>query len=121
MSDEVFSVDAYRKAFGQSKYKAKPTTVDGIQFASKMEARRYNELKLMERAGEIRDLQLQRRWPIVVNGVKVCVYVSDFEYIETMTGERVTEDVKGYRTHVFAIKKQLMKAVYGITIKETSA
>jgi dsDNA-binding SOS-regulon protein len=63
-----------------SKYGAVRTEVDGISFASKKEARRYSELKLLERAGEIADLQLQPRFPLTVNGVRVCTYVADFQY-----------------------------------------
>jgi hypothetical protein len=104
-----------------TKYRAIPSEVEGIRFASRMEARRYRELRLMEAAGEIKDLELQKRWPLVVNGKKVCTYVSDFEYTETMTGRRITEDVKGARTAVYKLKRALMQAVHGITIRETQA
>lgn len=118
---ERMSASEYRAALGRSKYRAEPTEVDGIPFASKMEARRYRELRLAERAGEICELQLQVRYPITVNGVRVCTYVADFVYTETRTGLFVVEDVKGFRTRVFVLKKQLMQAVYGITIRETRA
>ncbi len=101
-----------------TKYKAVRTVVDGIAFASKKEARRYLELRLLERAGEIHSLQLQPSFPIVVNGVKVCKYVADFSYIDH-TGSPVVEDVKGMKTPIYNLKKRLVKAVHGVEIHET--
>lgn len=92
-----------------SKYRAQPETIDGIKFASKREARRYGELKLLVRAHQITKLELQPRFPLIVNGKKVCTYVADFEYIED--GERVVEDVKGMRTRDYIIKRKLLMAL----------
>lgn len=103
----------YEHARGINKYKNVPTVVDGIKFASKAEARRYADLKLMERAGEISGLKLQPRYPLAVGGLHVCTYVSDFEYIETKTGRTVTEDKKGVKTKDFIIKAKLFHALYG--------
>ena len=100
-----------------NKYHAQKTEVDGIWFASKKEANRYIELRLLERAGEISDLKLQPRFPIVMNGIKVCTYIADFQYIDK--GKVVTEDVKGVKTPTYKIKKKLVKAVYNIDILET--
>ena len=100
-----------------AKYHAVRTTVDGITFASKKEAARFVELRLMERAGEIGQLTLQPVWPLVVNGVKICNYIADFQY-RTPVG-RIVEDVKGVKTPVYKLKKKLMLAVYGIEIYET--
>ena len=86
-------------------------------FASKKEARRYNELHLLERAGHIRALVKQPKFYITVNGVDVCTYIADFCYFE---GEqRIVEDVKGFKTPIYRLKKKLMKAVMGIEVKET--
>jgi hypothetical protein len=104
-----------------TKYRAIPTEVEGIRFASRMEARRYQELRLMERAGEISNLKLQTRWPLVVNGVKVCEYRPDFEYDDARTAQHVVEDTKGAVTSVYRLKKKLMKAVHGVEILETTA
>lgn len=101
----------------QHKYSAQATEVDGIRFASKREARRYQELKLLEYAGGIGGLELQPRFPLVVNGVKVGVYVADFQYEEN--GEIVTEDCKGVRTQVYRLKAKLVRALYGIQIRES--
>ena len=99
------------------KYRAQPTTVDGIRFASKREAARYCELRLMERAGHIRNLELQPRYPMVVNGLTVCVYVADFRYVAA-DGRAVVEDVKGVRTPAYVIKAKLMKALHGVEVSE---
>lgn len=96
--------------------KKEDRTVDGIVFASKREAVRYCELKLIARCGQIQDLELQPEWKIVINGQLVCKYVADFRYVEN--GETVVEDAKGMATPVYKLKKKLMRAVHGITIKE---
>ena len=110
-----------------SKYKNRKTTVEGITFDSKKEAARFQELRLLERAGEIQDLHCQvsielvpaqrdAKGKLVERPVK---YIADFVYQIYATGERVVEDVKGYRTDVYKIKRRLMKHLYGIDIKET--
>jgi len=101
------------------KYGAIKTTVDGITFASKGEANRYAELKLMQAAGLISQLELQPEYLIVVNGVRIGSYIADFRYIEN--GELITEDFKGVKTPVYQLKKKLVKALYGVTIRETRA
>ena len=102
-----------------TKYHAVPTVVDGIRFASKGEAGRYKELKLMERSGTIACLELQPRYPLVVNGVKVGEYRADFRYTEIGAGV-IVEDFKGVRTPVYRLKRLLVRALYGIEIRETS-
>jgi Protein of unknown function (DUF1064). len=100
-----------------SKYSAKPTIVDGIRFASKAESRRYGELKTLERAGVISHLELQPRFPLIVNGTVVCTYIGDFRYLEN--GKSVTEDVKGVKTDAYSIKRKLLFATHpGIDHRE---
>lgn len=108
----------------RAKYGNKKTEVDGITFDSKAEARRYGQLKLLERAGAIQGLTLQPVFVLIpsvtVQGRKrpAIKYKADFQYIE---GEkRVVEDVKGVRTPVYNLKRHLMKYVHGIDIKEVS-
>lgn len=103
----------------RSKYGNVPTVVDGHRFPSRGEAKRYCELKLLERAGEISGLKKQVPFECRVNGVKVCTYFADFVYQEN--GRQVVEDFKGHRTKVFKLKKRLVLACHGITIKETGA
>lgn len=100
-----------------SKYRNVKTTVDGFPFDSKKEAERYSTLKLLKSAGVIEQLHLQRRFPIFVNDMLICEYVSDFDYFEQGRGH-VTEDCKGFRTAVYKLKKKLMEAVHGIEIQE---
>ena len=108
-----------------SKYRAQKTEVDGITFPSKHEARRYIELKYMERSGLISGLQLQRRFTLLgaqkdETGKVIerpLTYVADFVY-KDQTGKTVVEDAKGFRTDVFRIKKKLMLSIYGIRIVE---
>lgn len=111
---------------GGGKYHAQPTERDGIRFASKREAARYDELRLLERAGEIRDLRLQVRYRCEVNGVHVCDYLSDFTFYERaedgVTWRLVVEDVKSEATRripVYRLKKKLVFALYGVDIRET--
>jgi hypothetical protein len=104
-----------------NKYRNQPTEVDGIRFASKREANRYGQLKLLQMGGKIRNLQLQVRFRIAVKNQKICDYVADFSYDESSVDGwlPVVEDVKGVRTQIYKLKKKLMLAVHGIQIRET--
>jgi hypothetical protein len=103
----------------RSKYNATRTTVDGITFTSKREAKRYSELKLLEIAGEIKELVLQPRYELKVNGHVVTTYVADFRYDDCKTRKNIVEDTKGFRTPEYRIKKKLMLAIYKIEVLET--
>jgi hypothetical protein len=102
------------------KYRNKPTIVDGHKFASRAEARRYNELKLFQLSREISDLELQPKFPLVVNGELVCTYIADFSYEQR--GYRVIEDVKSpvTKTPLYRIKAKLLRALTGIVVREVS-
>lgn len=104
-----------------SKYNNRRVTVEGHAFDSLAEARRYQELCLLHVAGEITGLVIHPRFPLVVNGVPIATYEADFGYTETATGRAVVEDVKGVRTDVYRIKCKLMRACYGIEVKEVAA
>jgi hypothetical protein len=112
-------------------------TSDGIKHASQKEATRWCELKLLERAGKISDLQRQvefelipcqyetyerfsKRGELLGEGLRVaerrCVYVADFVYTED--GKKVVEDTKGMRTKEYVIKRKLMLYIHHIRIKE---
>lgn len=104
-----------------SKYHAKATIVDGRRFDSKAEARRYGDLLLLQRAGEIRDLECQPEYVLVYpfthqgkkyRGVK---YRADFRYRTTtklVPSETVVEDVKGVRTALYRVKLQMLLTKY---------
>lgn len=102
-----------------SKYRAQPVVIDGVRFASKAEGRRYEELKLLVSSGRIHSLELQPKYPIKIEDVKICSYVADFLYFDCAKNWWVTEDVKGVKTPVYRLKKKLVKALYGIDILET--
>jgi Protein of unknown function (DUF1064) len=105
------------KVMPANKYGAKRTEVDGITFDSKREATRYQDLKVMQDLGLISNLTLQVKYDLVMNGIKICSYKSDFDYEEN--GQRVVEDCKGMRTPTYKIKKKMMLALHGIEIRET--
>lgn len=118
----------------KSKYHNRKITRDGVTFDSRREARRYEELQLLQQAGEIKNLRRQvkfvliptQREPNIIGprgGVKKgkllereCSYIADFVYGEN--GKMVVEDAKGLRTKDYIIKRKLMLRVYGIRVRE---
>lgn len=119
-----------------SKYGAKKVVRDGITFDSAKEARRFGELSLLQRAGEIFDLQTQVKYVLIpaqkepdttdrrgrlTKGKlleREVTYRADFVYRDK-DGNTIVEDVKGMRTKDYIIKRKLMLWVHGIKIKET--
>lgn len=102
----------------RNKYGNKRTQVGERTFASKREANRFLELQLLEKSGQIECLELQPKFPIVVNGMKCGVYIADFRFMEG--GKTIIEDVKSKptMTAVYRLKKRLVRALYGIDIVE---
>ena len=125
------------------KYNNKKIIVDGIKFDSKKEALRYKELKMLEKAGIISNLQRQVKYTLIpaqyertdevyTRGKdkgkpkkgriieRECAYYADFVYLQN--GNTIVEDVKGYRDgqayNLFVIKRKLMLYVHGIIVKE---
>lgn len=128
-----------------AKYNNKKVTYEGITFDSQKEASRYYELKLLQRAGKIQNLELQKEFELIPAQYesferygkkgqrlkdgkrcieKSCVYKADFTYTDTESGKTVVEDVKGYVDPSsagfakFVIKRKLMLYIHGIRIKE---
>jgi len=99
-----------------NKYRNKKVIVDEKEFDSKREGNRYKELKLLERAGEIKNLELQPRFLLQdsfkKNGrtFRKIEYVADFKYIEN--GKTIVEDIKGIQTDVFKLKHKIFEKVY---------
>lgn len=105
------------------KYHNVKVEIDGLTFDSQAEARRYGELRLLERDGEIRELGHHARFPLVVHGQDCGYYEADFVYI-TREGERTVEDVKSPATRklaVYRLKAKLVWAIYGLTVREVMA
>lgn len=100
-----------------SKYHNRRTTLDGYTFDSKAEARRYEELKLLVAAGEIRDLEVHPRFELIPafyagekgggKLVRATYYEADFRYIDNSRAEFVIEDVKGVQTEGFKLKRKM--------------
>lgn len=109
----------------RSKYGAKKVELDGHTFASKAESKRYVELKILLRAGEISDLELQPKFELApsvkftgaARATPALRYVADFAYTDRNL-RRIVEDVKGFRTELYRAKRHLMLAVHGIEVQE---
>mgnify|MGYP001558844323 CR=1 FL=1 len=102
----------------KSKYKNQPVIVDGVKFQSKREAKRWGELRLLEKAGIISHLKRQYAFKLeAFGGALVGTYIADFIYREG--GVSVVEDCKGFRTDLYKWKKRHVKAQLGIDIRET--
>ena len=91
-----------------NKYHAQKTLLEGIKFDSRHEAERYAELKLLQRAGKIRNLRCQVPFELVPkqDGERAVKYIADFVYEEN--GSMVVEDAKGFRPKDYIIKRKLM-------------
>ena len=111
------------------KYHSRKTVVDGIIFASRREAMRYQELRLLERGGKVRNLRRQVKYNLIPAQLdsrgqvaeKPVTYIADFVYELLSDGGfwvPVVEDAKGVRTPVYIIKRKLMLERYGIRIRE---
>jgi len=103
-----------------SKYRNKKVTIDGIKFDSKKEAKRYSDLKILERVGKIENLELQPRFLLqdkfTFNGktIRKIEYIADFQFYDIESKCIIVEDVKGMKTEVYKIKKKLfLKLITG--------
>ena len=101
----------------RNKYGAKTVLDDGYRFDSQLEHKRYCELKLLLKAGEITELNIHPQYRCAVNGKKICTVILDFEYKDAVTGEMHYIDVKGYDTALSRLKRKLIEAVYGVTVE----
>lgn len=118
--------NSQRTSFPINKFGAQKAEIDGIQFDSKKEASVYWQLKMTQRAGEIKNLQRQVRYELIPNQKdekgkvieRAVYYVSDFEFDDVATGKHVVMDVKGFKTKDYIIKRKLMLERHGIRIEE---
>lgn len=109
-----------------NKYFNKKVMVDGIKFDSKKESKRYIELKLLKKAGLIKELELQKVFelqPKYINNkgehIRAITYKADFYYYDIKKEKYIVEDTKGYRTDTYKLKKKLFEYVYHeLTIDE---
>ena len=107
----------------RSKYANEKAVAGGLQFDSRKEARRYQELRLLERAGEIQNLQRQVKFELLPSQrfdgkviERPVNYIADFTYTEN--GKLVVEDTKGFRTKEYILKRKMMLYLCGIRIRE---
>lgn len=122
-------------------YNIKTRTIDGEIFDSTLEAKRWEQLLILQCAGKITDLKRQVRFELIPNQYETrerysdksgkrlkdeqilierkVDYIADFTYTDTETGMLVVEDTKSKitKTPDFIIKKKLMYAIHGIKIK----
>lgn len=101
----------------KNKYSAIKVKEDGYIFDSKAEHRRYKELLILQRAGEIKDLELQPKYECVINGKKIANVILDFRYFDNGKNMTVIQDVKGFDTTVSRLKRKLVEAIYNITVE----
>jgi hypothetical protein len=101
----------------RNKYRAVKVKAEGITFDSKLEYKRYQELKLLEHAGEIKELRVHPKYVCDINNIHVANIEMDFEYWDVYKGRPVVEDVKGYDNPLSKLKRKLLKATHGITVE----
>ena len=107
-----------------SKYHSRKVTIDGMTFDSVREAKRYQELHILHRAGEISDLRCQVKYTLIPKQPKPSggyerplTYTADFVY-KGRDGREIVEDTKGVRTPQYIDRRKLMLWRYGIEIRE---
>jgi len=98
-----------------NKYSNKKVNLDGYTFDSKIEARRYGELKLLSGAGKIVSLEVHPEYLITHRRKDICRVILDFKYWESYGTQKV-EDVKGVDTAISRLKRKLVEAQYGIKV-----
>ena len=110
-----------------SKYHSAPAERGELRFDSQKEARRYDELMVMLRAGIISDLRLQPQFTLQESYVtetgeriRAIRYTADFSYIREVSGEKIVEDVKSgpTRTKEYLRNRKFMRSMYGIDVRE---
>jgi len=117
------------RLYGQStrpsrKYRNEPTSEDGYQFASRLEVRRYFELKTMAAAKLISELKVHPEFALHSpdpNGIprRVCAYIADFSYVRD--GKLILEDAKSAptrQTAIYRLKKRMVEVEWGIEVVE---
>ena len=108
----------------ENKYHNRKVTVDGITFDSVKEASRWQELKLLEKAGEITGLTRQQKIELVPksNLFRAVYYIVDFIYFDKRKGKTIYEDVKGYKGgsayQIFTLKRKILYWRHGIEVTE---
>jgi len=108
---------ARRTSLRRNKYNAVKTKVDGKTCDSKIEARHYATLLLCEKNGHIKDLILHPRFPVCINGKKICTVVLDFQFYDNQMEEMRYIDVKGMYTSESKLRHKLLEATHPIKVE----
>lgn len=101
-----------------NKYRNKKIVIDGIEFDSRLEANRYCQLKILERAREIKDLRRQVEFIIQPSykknnkTIRAIKYIADFVYYDVKKKKTIIEDTKGFKNEVYRIKKKIFEYKY---------
>ena len=108
-----------------NKYRNQKIYEESYKFDSKLENKRYHQLKLLEKAGEIKNLQLQTRFVLqpkyIKSGktIRAIEYVADFTYYDIRKKKMIVEDTKGMKTEIYKLKKKIFEYQYPeLEIKE---
>ena len=94
------------------KFRNEITEVDGVKFRSKGEALRWSTLKFLEKIGEIKNLERQVKYDLVINQIRVGSYTPDFRYQNVKSGKTINEDFKGYLTATQKFRIKVWQACY---------
>lgn len=125
----------YYKTQKGNKYNNRKVFVDGVQFDSVKEGRRWRDLLLMEQSGIIDNLRRQVTYTLIppqdirdrrtgkhLRTERAVKYVADFVYTDNRDGQTIVEDVKGYKGGtayaLFKLKKKLMLYLFQIEVME---
>lgn len=108
------------------RYKAVPVVIDGLRFASKKEAARYGELCLLQKAGEIKDLECQPAFKVQVGGLHFCTYTADFRYRKlhhpwSSVWVTVIEEVKSSGSRkdaAYRLRRKAAELFHGVEVTE---
>ena len=113
----------YKPYIKKNKFNAKSIVIDGHKFPSLKEAQRYKELKLLVKAGKIKNLELQPEFEIIPKqkyrgkNLREAKYTADFKYYDVDSNEWVIEEVKGMPTVDYVLRKKLFILKYGNEFK----
>lgn len=124
LSEEQYKNIVTKKSAKPSKYKNKKVIYNGVKFDSAKERNYYLKLCLMQDAGLIRNLELQKKFVLqssfkLNNRIRQKItYIADFYYFDIKNDKWVVVDVKGFKTEVYKLKKKLFEYKYGIEIEE---
>ena len=125
MSDAITAAEFRARSAApkkRSKYGNTKVEIDGITFASKAEGRYYAQLKALDKAGMVAEVELQKRF--VLKGPKgglITTYVADFAFYDNTTRCYRVVDVKGVETPAFKLKRKMMRELLGIEVEVVKA